>query len=289
MKALIKVLVVCLLMLSTRGYAQEMENTSLTVLSWNVYMLPGITNLSKQISKSDKKGRAVEIAAYLNASDVDVVIFQEAFFNPSRKKLSKNLKDNYPYQYGPANPSKISLKTSSGIFVVSKIPLEVLGTVQYEACNGADCFAKKGAMLLEGEVNGEKFQILGTHLNAGGPHWIRQEQYKQVRGLLEDFNKLGVPQIVCGDMNTHKENEEHYLDMLEMLDVQDDETDSEQKFTTAKNRSVIDYIFTRTNDSGIALERKEVLWINPNQIEVIEKLHGNLSDHLALKARFVWQ
>ena len=63
--------------------------------------------------------------------------------------------------------------------MVSKFPLQVLGTVQYEACNGADCFAKKGALLLEGEVNSQKFQILVTHLNEGGPHWIRQEQYKQ--------------------------------------------------------------------------------------------------------------
>lgn len=289
MKYYSMLLTVFLLVVCPQIQAQENDGLDLTILSWNVYMLPGITNLSKQISKSDKKGRAVEIATYLNSSDIDIVIFQEAFFNPSRKKLSKYLETNYPYQYGPANPSKLSLKTSSGIYVVSKIPLEILGTVQYEACNGADCFAKKGAILLEGELGGERFQILGTHLNAGGPHWIRQEQYKQVRGLLDDFNKLGVPQIVCGDMNTHKENEDHYADMLNMLDVEDGPTNSKQQFTTAKDRSVIDYIFTRPNNSGMALDQKEVLWINPNKMKVIEKLNGNLSDHLALKARFVWQ
>jgi endonuclease/exonuclease/phosphatase family metal-dependent hydrolase len=277
-----------LTMFGVKLNAQYAESADLTVLSWNIYMLPGITNLSKQITKSDKKARAMEIAAYLNSSEVDIVVFQEAFFNPARRKLSKSVKENYPFQYGPANPSKWSLKTSSGIFVVSKFPLQVLGTVQYEACNGADCFAKKGALLLEGEVNSQKFQILGTHLNAGGPHWIRQEQYKQVRGLLNDFTKLGVPQIVCGDMNTHKENEAHYQNMLDMLDVLDQETNSGQQYTTAKDRTVIDYIFIRQNDSRMELEKKEVLWINPNQYEVIDKLNGNLSDHLALKARFVW-
>ncbi|MFT4969729.1 MAG: hypothetical protein ACI9O4_001480, partial [Chitinophagales bacterium] len=32
----------------------------------------------------------------------------------------------------------------------------------------------------------------------------------------------------------------------------------------------------------------EVLWINPNKLEVIDNLYGNLSDHLALKANFSW-
>lgn len=268
--------------------AQETFENELTVLSWNVYMLPGITNLSKQINKNYKKDRAKEIASYLNNSDIDVAVFQEAFFNPSRRKLSRQLKAKYPFQYGPVNPSKMSLKTSSGIFVVSNRPLDVLGTVQYEACNGADCFAKKGAVLLEGEFGGKRYQILGTHLNAGGPHWIRQEQYKQIKKLLDDFQKLGVPQIICGDMNTHKEEEAKYQDMLNTLDVLDSPTTSEQVNTTAKNRSVIDYIFMRKKESDLKILSKEVLWINPNKLEVIEKLHGNLSDHLALKARFQW-
>lgn len=268
--------------------AQDTPLDELTILSWNVYMLPGIANLSKQISKNHKKLRAGEIAEYLNTSDIQIVVFQEAFFKPSRRILSKQLKAQFPHQYGPANPSKLSLKTSSGIFVVSKIPLKVLGTSQYEACNGADCFAKKGAILLEGTFQDKYFQVLGTHLNAGGPQWIRQEQYKQIRNLLDDFTKLNVPQIICGDMNTSKESKENYIEMLEMMDVVDPPTTSAQKFTTAKNSSVIDYVFLKTNRSSIRMNSKEVLWINPNKLAVIEKLKGNLSDHLAVKAKFSW-
>ena len=281
-------LIIAFLLVFTSATAQNEDKEELSVLSWNVYMLPGITNLSKQISKNYKKDRADEIAAYLNNSEIDIVVFQEAFFKPSRRRLSKKINAKFPYQYGPANPSKLSLKTSSGIFVASKIPLDVLGTVQYEACNGADCFAKKGAILLEGLFKDKRFQILGTHLNAGGPQWIRYEQYKQMRGLLDDFSKLGVPQIVCGDMNTHKEEAANYEEMLDMLGVEDGPTDSEQKFTTARNRSVIDYIFLRRNRISFQINSKEVLWINPNNLEVIDKLYGNLSDHLALKANFSW-
>ena len=130
------------LLLIVSSFAQN-QDAELKVLSWNIYFLPGIANLSKEIKKSDKKGRAQEIADYVNQSDYDVILFQEAFFNPARRILSKEIEREYPYQYGPINPSKMSLKTSSGVFVVSKTPLTLIESIQYETCNGADCFAKK--------------------------------------------------------------------------------------------------------------------------------------------------
>lgn len=282
---LITIWTLCIFISST---AQNEPNDTLDVLSWNIYMLPGIANLSKEIEKSAKKERALEIASVLNNSNYDVVIFQEAFFNPARRLLAKKITANYPFQYGPINPSGLSLKTSSGIFVVSKQPLKVLGTVRYEACNGADCFAKKGAVLLEGQFEGKTYQILGTHLNAGGPHWIREAQYKQLRSLLDEYLKMDVPQIICGDMNTHKEQESFYTNMLVSIGAADIETNSQQVFTTAKDRSVIDYILLRKNGTTLKSINKEVLWINPNKAKVIEKLNGNLSDHLALTASFTW-
>ncbi|MCB0510594.1 MAG: sphingomyelin phosphodiesterase [Bacteroidetes bacterium] len=278
-------------LISTTSFSNAQINTnyqeSLDVLSWNLYMLPGITNLSREVEKSNKKARAREIADFLNNSHYDIVVFQEAFFPASRHILAKSLKVKFPYQIGPANPSGISLKTSSGVFVVSNIPLIELESVVYKACNGADCFAKKGAILLEGEFQNQSFQILGTHLNAGGPHWIRVSQYQQIRKLLDDFKKLNVPQIVCGDMNTHKEDEASYEEMLRELDVEDIPTVSKQVFTTAKDKSVIDYIFLRPNRSLMKARNKEVLWIKA-KMQVIERLNGNLSDHLALSASFYW-
>lgn len=270
-----------------KSTAQE-QNNSLDILSWNIYMLPGIANLSKEIDKSDKKGRAFEIAQLVNGSPYEIIVFQEAFFNPARRILSKNIMEQYPYQYGPINPSKASLKTSSGIFVVSKIPLKIVDIIKFDACNGADCFAKKGAPLFQGEFQGNTFQLLGTHLNAGDPQWIREEQYKQMRQLLDNFKLLGVPQIVCGDMNTRQANEKDYNNMLKMLDVIDLETTSTQKTTTARGEGVIDYIFLRKNNVEIETIAKEVLWFK-SDIKRTDKLNSNLSDHLAIKASFKWK
>lgn len=287
---MIKKTISLLLILISLNIKAQTQADDLKILSWNIYMLPGITNLSKDIKKSDKRGRATEIAEMANKSNYDIIVFQEAFFGPARKVLSNNIKEAFPYQYGPFNPSKASLKTSSGIFIVSKIPLKVLDIVKYKACNGADCFAKKGAALLEGYYKGKRFQILGTHLNAGGPQWIRIEQYKQIRKLLDEFKLLNVPQIVCGDMNTHKEDTAYYNEMIKMLDVEDIETQSAQKSTTAKVRkekTVIDYILLRKNGTNIHATNKEVLWFK-SPVERTAKLNGNLSDHLSVFASFKW-
>ena len=270
--------ILCLNLHASEAYVDE----ELSILSWNIYMLPGITNLAKSVEKSDKRSRAREIADMLNQSSYDIVILQESFFAPARRVLKKQTKDQYPYQYGPVNPSGLGYKTSSGIVVLSKIPLELLGTVQYESCNGVDCIAKKGAGLWEGEWNGKRFQVLGTHLNAGGPQWIRKEQYLQMsEELLEPYSKMGVPQFLCGDMNTHKEKLIDYTLMLEMLDAEDTPTFSEQVNTTVKDKSVIDYILLRPNGAAVQILDKNIQRFNAKS-EVIDRLGGTLSDHLAV-------
>jgi endonuclease/exonuclease/phosphatase family metal-dependent hydrolase len=275
----------------------QSEDDYLRILSWNIYMLPGITNLSKEIDKNFKKDRAHQIAETMNNSQYNVIVFQEAFFGPARRVLSKKLKQKYPYQYGPLNPSGLSLKTSSGIWIVSEVPLKELGTTRYRTCDGADCFAKKGAVMLEGEWKGKPFQVLGTHLNAGGPIWIRQEQFKQMRDeLILPFQKLGVPQIICGDMNTRFTNRDAYSFMIETLDVIDlpvsnqrfstkppKENEPKTMYTTATDSVFIDYIFHRENGSNMKVIDKQVVTFKANPTFPVKVLHGTLSDHLALE------
>lgn len=273
------------------------EDDYLRILSWNIYMLPGITNISKEIDKSFKRERAHQIAETMNKSNYNVIVFQEVFFGPARKVLSKQLKVKYPYQYGPVNKSGISPKTSSGIWIVSEVPLKELGTTRYRTCDGADCFAKKGAGLFEGEWKGKPFQVLGTHLNAGGPVWIREEQFKQISDeLLQPFQKLGVPQIICGDMNTRFTNRDAYGFMIEALDAIDlpvsnqrfstkPPKDNEPKnmYTTATDSVFIDYIFHRDNGSNMKVIDKQVVTFIANPTFPVKVLHGTLSDHLALE------
>ena len=191
------------------------EAKPLRIQSWNIYMLP------RFVQHTGKRTRAQVIAEELKASDYQVLVFQEAFLSAARRIIRKHLDGVFPYEYGPANNDG-GFGTSSGIWVLSKIPLRQLEEIKFTKCFGvADCFARKGALLLEGEHEGQTFQVLGTHLQSVGPQAIRQSQYLDMRAMLDRHQRANVPQIVCGDMNTSKSKHQDYEDMLHALDVED--------------------------------------------------------------------
>lgn len=265
------------------------EGKPLRILSWNIYMLPRFALIT------GKRKRADKIAQELKESDYQVLVFQEAFLGDARKIIRKGLGEAFPYEYGPAN-RKFSIKANSGIWVLSKIPLKVLGTIQYCECDGFDdCFARKGAMLLEGQHEGKSFQILGTHLQAGGPQSVRKSQYLEMRQLLDAHQLNGVPQIVCGDMNTPQTQQAHYDDMLQCLDVEDGPMEialeqCERGYTNdmhdggARNLWLIDFVFYRANNVPV----KQIKRRMPNIRHRWSKKHHDLSDHFPVDCSIWW-
>lgn len=243
-------------------------------------MLPGAANISVNIKKSNKKDRAQQISEIMNNSDYDIIVFQEAFHNPARKILQRELKNQFPYQYFPIENG--AFKTSSGIFIVSKIELNELGSIQYDDCNGIDCWARKGASIFEGSYQGKTFQIIGTHLDAEEQS-TREKQYKQAyEEILKPHEKEGVPQFFCGDFNTRKSQPERYDLMLSTYNATDIETKSKRKNTTIKDNAVIDYILLRKNNSSMKVIDKKIKTFK-SKTETIDKLGGTLSDHLAVE------
>ncbi|MFN8322586.1 MAG: sphingomyelin phosphodiesterase [Chitinophagales bacterium] len=254
------------------------EERNLKVLSWNIYMLPAI------VPGTHKRERAYAIVEELKKSDFDVIVFQEAFLPAARKIISDGLSTLYPFQFGPANNAGFTIKTNSGVWVLSKIKLELLNTIQFRNCTGNDCFARKGAMLLEGVWNNKPFQILGTHLQADGFNRIREKQMDQIyTELLAENKKEGVPQIICGDMNTENEIKEHYCEMLACLDAEDGEITGIEKCSYdgvnnnyaqsfgVKNKTNLDYILVRNN--GIKMKTTKRF------VSILKKGKKFLSDH----------
>ena len=254
------------------------EERNMKILTWNIYMLPPI------VPKPGKLERARAIVEEVKKTDFDVIVFQEAFLKGARKIIGNGLKDIYPYAYGPANGEKFDIRISSGVWVLSKTKLKVLNTIQFKNCTGIDCMARKGAMLLEGEYNGKPFQILGTHLQADGFDIVREKQMDQIyMDLLADNKKDGVPQIICGDMNTESEMKEHYCAMLECLDAQDGDITGIEKCSYdgennpiaqsfgVKKKTNYDYILVRNN--GIKMKSMKRF------VSVMRKGKKFLSDH----------
>ncbi len=254
------------------------EERNMKILSWNIYMLPKI------VPSKGKLERAHAIVEEIIKTDFDVIVFQEAFLKGAREVIGNGLKDIYPYAYGPANGEKFDIRISSGVWVLSKTKLKLLKTVQFKNCAGNDCLARKGAMLLEGEWNEKPFQILGTHLQADGFDKIREKQMDQIyTELLAENKKEGVPQILCGDMNTESEMKEHYCAMLECLDAQDGDISSIEKCSYdgesnplaqsfgVKTKTNYDYILVRNN--GIKMKSMKRF------VSVMRKGKKFLSDH----------
>lgn len=253
------------------------SHDNLKVLSWNIYMLP------KFVVQRHKTERAHAIVEALKKSDYDIIIFQEAFFPNSRKIIREGLKSVYNYEFGPANNTP-NMLTNSGVWVLSRIPLKEVDEIRFRDCATFDCYARKGAMLLEGVWDDKPFQLLGTHLQADAYPIIREKQMDQIYlELLGKYKRDDVPQIICGDLNTEKQMKDHYCQMLSCLDAEDGELDGVEKETYdgvnnelarsfgMKGKTTYDYILVRNNG-------RKVKSIN-RFVSVLKKGKRHLSDH----------
>jgi endonuclease/exonuclease/phosphatase family metal-dependent hydrolase len=265
---------------------QETSPQKLKLLSWNIYMLPGvITNLNGR--------RAEAIGKLLAASDYDIVVFQEAFCPLARMKLRRLLATRFPYQAGPANRKLFSVKTNSGLWIFSAYPILSHQSIIFKNRQGMDALSRKGALLVEIDVNGRRVQIAATHLQNSGNAWLRHAQCVEFyERLLKPTEKEGTPQIICGDFNISKNSSlASYHFMLTTLDASDGDLTGDNKFTYDRlrndlhvekgtGRDLIDYILVRENGAWIDHSIRQIKAIK-NRWHI---RHEDLSDHYALEA-----
>ena len=264
-------------------------NRTLSILSWNLYLLPWIVPWKGQCK------RAKVIGEVIGELDYDVIVIQEAFHNRARKILTDLISKEYPYQIEPQMGK--FLKFNSGVYVLSKIPMQLIDQIQYKDCKlfFQDCRANKGATMVELEKDKQVFQLIATHVQAErGEKFdnIRESQFKEIsnRCILPN-KKANIPVLVTGDLNTRLSTEIQYNNMLEILNVKDGKLTGNFKYTYGGRRNdmkgkkihkgkVLDYVLIDANGSGIlAGERKVKLF----QKEW-KKGRKDLSDHYAVEA-----
>ncbi|MEZ5008809.1 MAG: endonuclease/exonuclease/phosphatase family protein [Chitinophagales bacterium] len=234
----------------TTSEAKTTADTTLKILSWNIHCLPVMAYVN------GKRKRGEQIGKKMMEEDFDIIVFQEAFNHGARRRIRRETRSEYKWRVGPANARYITIRANSGIWMISKIPVKKVDNIKFrEKATADDKMARKGALMIEGEKNGQKFQVIGTHLNAGGPIEVRHSQVTQIREeLLDPYMKKGVPQFICGDMNMRKESD-NYDFMLKTYDAVDGALEvSEAMRTTCFDKNdrlfrddVIDFIFYRAN------------------------------------------
>lgn len=263
----------------------QKSSNELNVLTWNIYMLPHCSWFKGNIK------RAFEIARSLESSHYDVIVFEEAFDNRARSVLRKQLENAFPFMYGPANQNMFSIRTSSGIWVISKIPLTKIEEIEYSNRTGIDAMARKGAVMFQGEWQGKEFQLVGTHLQSDSPDEVRHEQCEEIyQKLLKKYYSSDIPQIVCGDFNIEMEDSTNYNYMLGALNAENgamegnihvsyDEIDNQLAKRTNGRKQLIDYILVR-NSHLIQSMRRSVSIFHGYNKDVIT----DLSDHYGIEA-----
>lgn len=167
------------------------------LMTWNTFMLPW------PVRSSHQEMRTQAMEDFLRRSEFDVIFLQEAFTSRFQRTLETALKEKYPHSFRPEKKPGLFPFLGPGLMVLSKFPLKAVDHVYFDQCASFDCFASKGAHLVELTLpSGKKLQVTNTHMQAGTRYTdIRKLQLDQIRKMMNDHKRKSVPQLLVGDLN----------------------------------------------------------------------------------------
>ncbi len=253
--------------------ARANPTNSLSILTWNIFMMPPWIHESPRNAP-----RAAAIAAELLSRDFDILCLEKAFDGDARDVLTAALGDRYPYRFGPANDSCL-LAENSGVWVLSRVPLVNYAQIRFDDCANVECFSEKGAILLTGALGSSPFHLIATHLQGEeGSSFTRSHQEVRNRQMVQIRDELVKPNVapstpffICGDFGTpryHGESSletEGYLHMLRTLDAEnspetrityDDEIENNTLApSNTGTKAELDYILVRKSDCDLDVVR----------------------------------
>jgi endonuclease/exonuclease/phosphatase family metal-dependent hydrolase len=234
--------------------------------------------------------RARLIPDKVMAESPDVVVFEESFDAKAVNTIRHKLKVMYPYIMGWQNRKVLTYKRAGGVLIFSKYPMREIESIKYGQCKGADCMGNKGAMLVEVDHPALKFQLLGTHMQAGGSADLKLSQYVEAGALLKRHARAGEPQFAAGDFNTRKSDTKLYPALVKELDATDGDITGDLKYTSdhllndmekrkdSTKRRVIDYVFFKPN----GFKPQSITRYVRRFTQPWNKDHQDLSDHFAI-------
>lgn len=196
---------------ATCGHAaaetDEVPAHDLTLLTWNVQMLPTLLDAYSEKLDRLQAVRAPWIIEHLRETPYDIVCLQEMMDPAIIVQFQEGLADVYPHMVLPQfHPARAY---PSGVMFLSRIPIRMLGFIAYENIAGIELMASKGLTLVEAGQDGVVFQVGGTHLQAGhDAERERERQYVEMyERLLRRHERPGVPLFLMGDFNTAVDTE----------------------------------------------------------------------------------
>lgn len=296
-----------------KSYESKNRSTeSLTVLSYNIFHLPGIARI-KQYKEKERSTKQLHVVTEM-ASVLDVIVFQEGFNEQVETHLFNKLENIYPYstvlvgQYCStgSNWNSISGDCSNSIFVVnggvrifSKYPInnKKQHVFTHSGFGTADYYSNKGAAYVEVTKNGKKYHIVGTHLQADQGSYngssVRLKQLKEIKNWVDGMHiPVSEPLIYAGDMNVQYTDTSSYSSMQSILNSEivysfnattDIGTYSNTNTLVRKEypdyNDTLDYIL-------ISKEHKQPVSIPEMEVLQFVRSGEDLSDHNAVKTTY---
>ncbi len=222
--------------LGLRAVADEAAaGGNLKLLSWNIQMLPTALSFASEKLQKGQALRAPWIIEYLNEQDYDLVVLQEVIDPPITAQLKECLRTTYPHIVS-VDAKRGASGCSGGILFASRVPIKYVDHIVFKNITGVDKLAEKGCVLVEGQRNGVRFQVAGTHLQAGDDE-TRDKEFAEIgEGIIAPHKHAGVPQLLVGDMNVAT-TEPSYRLLLSATDMTDAPLSDPSPFTVDGHNS----------------------------------------------------
>ncbi len=238
------------------------DGVPVRMLTWNIQMLPTLVDAFSTSLQKMQYERLPWIIEYLGKADYDVVCLQEVLDPIITPQLIEALKKTYPYIVEPQKDPGNML--SSGVMFAAKFPIRFVAFACYTQAASEDALASKGCTLVEGEKDGVKFQMAGTHLQAGHQD-VRSTQYVEMgERILRPHRHEGLPQFLMGDFNTGRAEKEYYAELLKATDMSDAPMDDPRPYSDDatnswqpghQNNDLIDHVLFNPCGTGSTIQR----------------------------------
>ena len=255
----------------------------LTILSWNIKMFSAPYGwLHNRIERAENI-----IQSLKNSTNYDVILFQEAFSSKIRKQIYRGLKLLYPYQIEPEDHFNF-FKTNSGLWAISKMPIELIDQISFSKLKEWDWMSSKGAKLYSVIKNDKEILLINTHLQSDyktNYSSIRRSQYNEINlGLILPYVKINKPLILCGDLNIS--NVVNLDKMLKHLNLKNGPLSGKLQFSTfSQPNELVDYILVKTDKFRFKSIQRRIQDFSMDFLEY----STNMSDHYPIEANFIWE
>jgi endonuclease/exonuclease/phosphatase family metal-dependent hydrolase len=177
-------------------------NARLRVMAYNVFLRPDPVGWG-----DENTCRARQIGKALSEQPLDIVVLNETFSAPDVASLANQTAGTYPYRL-LQKPRGQGLKTSGGLTLLSRYPIDRYSTHAFHDCGGAfrDCLATKGFLHAVVDVSDDlNVNVVATHLDAGHRDRDRAARRSQLRQIRQYLSRRPIfdewPTLLLGDLN----------------------------------------------------------------------------------------